>query len=51
MTGREEEEEEEEETTSDSGGFWTSSAQIRNAVVSQLVEEAVPASYCVMLKN
>lgn len=36
-----------EEDTVDSGGFWTSSAEVRNAVVSQLVEEAVPDNFCV----
>ncbi|KAG7344163.1 polyketide cyclase / dehydrase and lipid transport domain containing protein [Nitzschia inconspicua] len=44
-------EDEEEEETVDSGDFWTSSARIRNAVVSQLVEEAVPEDYCVMLQT
>jgi hypothetical protein len=34
-----------EEDTVDSRGFWTSSALVRNAVVCQLVEEAVTESY------
>lgn len=49
LTGREEDEE--ESTTADSEDFWTSSAQVRHAVVSQFVEEAVPDSYCVVLKS
>jgi hypothetical protein len=40
LTGHEDMEEE----TVDSGGFWTSSAQVRNAVVSQLVDELCPST-------